>query len=347
MAQMGFFDLSDRYASLDAKKDPLAAIDAVVPWDEFRPILEAVWRKPASEKKSRAGRKPMDAVLMVKTLVLGALYNLSDDQIEYQIRDRLSFMRFLGLGLGDRVPDAKTVWLYREALAKAGKMEDLFALFDGYLARQGYVARGGQILDASIVPVPKNRNTRDENEAVKAGDMPEDWADKPAKRSQKDMDARWAKKHGKSHYGYKNHVNVDRKYKLVRRYHVTDAAVHDSQAVDHLLMQGNTGAGVWADAAYRSKDLEEKLRGRKLRSHIHRKGRRGKPLGEQAKRSNRTKSAIRVRVEHVFGAQTNDMGGTLIRSIGFCRAAMRIGLKNLAYNMRRFTQLRHLHPCPA
>ena len=347
MAQMGFFDLSDRYASLDAKKDPLVAIDAVVPWDEFRPILEAVWRKPASEKKSRAGRKPMDAVLMFKTLVLGALYNLSDDQIEYQIRDRLSFMRFLGLGLGDRVPDAKTVWLYREALAKTGRMEDLFALFDGYLAREGYIARGGQILDASIVPVPKNRNTRDENKSIKAGDMPEDWADKPAKRSQKDMDARWTKKHGKSHYGYKNHVNVDRKYKLVRRYHVTDAAVHDSQVVDHLLMQGNTGAGVWADSAYRSKDIEDKLRARKLRSHIHRKGRRGKPLGEQAKRSNRTKSSIRVRVEHVFGAQTNDMGGTLVRSIGLCRAAMRIGLKNIAYNMRRFTQLRHLHPCPA
>jgi IS5 family transposase len=284
---------------------------------------------------------------MFKTLVLGALYNLSDDQIEYQIRDRLSFMRFLRLGLGDRVPDAKTVWLYREALAKAGRMEDLFALFDGYLAREGYIARGGQILDASIVPVPKNRNTRDENKAIKNGDIPEDWDNKPAKRCQKDMDARWTKKHGQSHYGYKNHVNVDRKYKLVRRYHVTDAAVHDSQAVDHLLMQGNTGAGVWADAAYRSREMEDKLRARKLRSRIHRKGRRGKPLGEHAKRSNRTKSTIRVRVEHVFGAQTNDMGGTLVRSIGLCRAAMRIGLKNLAYNMRRFTQLRHLHPCPA
>jgi IS5 family transposase len=347
MAQMGFFDLSDRYASLDSKRDPLLAIDAVVPWEEFRPVLEGVWRKYAARRKSRAGRKPMDAVLMFKTLVLGALYNLSDDQIEYQTRDRLSFMRFPGLGLGDRVPDAKTVWLYREAFAKAGKMEDLFSLFDGYMDRQGYIARSGQILDASIVPVPKNRNTRDENKAIKNGDTPEDWADKPAKRSQKDMDARWTKKHGKSHYGYKNHVNVDRKYKLVRRYHVTDAAVHDSQAVDHLLMQGNTGAGVWADAAYRSKEMEDKLRARKLRSRIHRKGARGKPLGEQAKRSNRTKSTVRVRVEHVFGAQTNDMGGTLVRSIGFCRAAMRIGLKNLTCNMRRFMQLRNLYPCPA
>ena len=92
MAQMGFFDLSDRYASLDAKKDPLVEIDAVVSWEELRPALERVWRKPDVDRKSRAGRKPIDAVLMFKTLVLSALYNLSDDQIEYQIRDRLSFM---------------------------------------------------------------------------------------------------------------------------------------------------------------------------------------------------------------------------------------------------------------
>ena len=122
------------------------------------------------------------------------------------------------------MPDAKTVWLYREGLAQAGLVETLFQQFDGYLARQGYIARGGQILDASIVPVPKNHNTRDENKAIKAGEVPEGWADKPAKRSQKGEgmnatgpnecpnDARWTKKHGKSHYGYKNHVNVDRRH---------------------------------------------------------------------------------------------------------------------------------------
>lgn len=180
MPQMGFFDLSDRYASLDAKKDPLVEINAVVPWEGFRPLLERVWRKPEGDRKSRAGRKPIDAVLMFKTLVLSALYNLSDDQIEYQVRDRLSFMRFLGLGLGDRVPDAKTVWLYRKALAQAGKVEAVFALFDGHLARQGYIARGGQILDASIVAVPRNHNTRKENEAIKADEVPEGWENKPA-----------------------------------------------------------------------------------------------------------------------------------------------------------------------
>jgi IS5 family transposase len=263
MPQMGFFDLSDRYASLDAKKDPLVEINAVVPWEEFRPMLERVWRKPDGERKSRAGRKPMDAVLMFKTLVLSALYNLSDDQIEYQVHDRLSFMRFLGLGLGDRAPpsrglqanpcratDAKTVWLYREALAQAGKVEEVFSLFDGHLARQGYIARGGQILDASIVPVPRNHNKREENTAIKVGETPEGWADEPAKRSQKDVDARWTQKHGKSHYGYKNHVNVDRMHKLVRRYHVTDAAVPplSSFASKRLPGNGQSDGGRLADA---------------------------------------------------------------------------------------------------
>jgi IS5 family transposase len=140
---------------------------------------------------------------------------------------------------------------------------------------------------------------------------------------------------------------VDRRHKLVRRYHVSDAALHDRQAVDHLLMRGNTGAGVWADAAYRSQEVEAKLRARGLRSHVRHKGRRGKPLTEQAKGSNRTKSTVRSRVEHVFGAQVGDMGGTLMRTIGLVRAKAKIGMKNLAYNMRRLVQLRRLNPDPA
>ena len=151
MGQKGFFDIAQRYAGLDAKNDPLARIDEVVPWEDFRPRLEAAWRKPTEERKSPAGRKPWDAVVMF-AIVLCELYNLSDDQVEYQLRDRLSFMRFLGLGLEDKVPDAKTVWLYREQLAQAGVIETLFEDFDGYLEQQGYLAMGGQIIDASIVP---------------------------------------------------------------------------------------------------------------------------------------------------------------------------------------------------
>jgi len=342
MGQMGFFDIANRYAGLDAKPDPLVKIDAVVRWEDFRFRLEATWRNPAEERKSNAGCKPWDAVVMFKAIVLCALYNLSDDQVEYQIRDRFSFVRFLGLGLEDKVPDAKTVWMYREQLVQVGVIEALFEDFDGYLEKQGYLAMGGQIIDASIVAVPKQRNNRDENEKIKEGETPEGWDDNPAKRSQKDTDARWTKKHGKSHYGYKNHVNIDRRHKLVRRYQVTDAAVHDSQAVEGILDPNNTASGVWADSAYRSAKIEAKLTEKGLKSQIHRKGHRNKPLTEREKRGNKTRSKVRARVEHVFGAQSNDMGGTLVRSIGLARATARMGLKNLAYNMRRLVQLERL-----
>jgi IS5 family transposase len=342
MSQLGFFDIAKRYAGLDAKNDPLVKIDAAVRWEDFRPSLEAVWRAPVGERKSAAGRKPWDVVVMFKAIVLCALYNLSDDQVEYQLRDRLSFMRFLGLGLEDPVPDAKTVWFYREQLAQAGVIEALFEDFDGYLEQQGYLAMGGQIIDASIVPVPKQRNSRDENARIKDGETPGDWENRPAKRSQKDTEARWTRKHGKSHYGYKNHVSVDRRHKLVRRYQVTDAAVHDSQVVDDILDPDNTASDVWADSAYRSAEIEAKLEEKGLKSRIHRKGHRNKPLSEREQRGNKTRSKVRVRVEHVFGAQTNDMGGTLVRSIGLVRARARVGLKNLAYNMRRLVQLERL-----
>jgi IS5 family transposase len=344
MGQMGFFDVANRYAGLDAKNDPLVKINDVVPWETFRARLEAAWRRPPEERKSTAGRKPWDAVVMFKAIVLCELYNLSDDQVEYQLRDRLSFMRFLGLGLEDGVPDAKTVWLYRDVLAQEGVIGELFDEFDGYLKERGYLAMGGQIIDASIVPVPKQRNTREENAKIKDGGTPEDWENQPAKRCQKDTDARWTKKHGKSHYGYKNHVNVDRRHKLVRRYKVTDAAVHDSQVVDDILDADNTASGVWADSAYRSVEIEAKLEEKGLKSRIHRKGHRGKPLSEREKRGNKTRSKVRARVEHVFGAQSNDMGGTLVRGIGLVRARARIGLKNLVYNMRRLVQLEALVP---
>ena len=301
-----------------------------------------MWRRSDKARKSRAGRNPWDAVVMFKTIILSALYNLSDDQVEHQIRDRLSFMRFLGLGLEDRVPDAKTVWLYREQLTQAGVIEALFETFDGHLKDQGYLAMGGQIIDASIVAVPKQRNSRNENARIKAGETPESWQDKPAKRRQKDVEARWTKKHGRSHYGYKNHVNVDRRHKLVRRYQVSDAATHDSKVLDDILDGDNTALGVWADSAYRSAEIETALKQKGLRSRIHRKGRRNKPLSEREKQGNKTRSSVRVRVEHVFGAQSNDMGGTLVRSVGLARAKARIGLKNIAYNMRRLVQLERL-----
>jgi transposase, IS5 family len=342
MAQLGFFDADRRLAALSAKGDPLEAISALMPWESFRGDIEAVVLTPDEARKSNAGRKPIDAIVMFRMLVLQSLYNLSDEQVEFQVRDRLSFTRFLGLGLEDGVPDGTTLWLFRERLAKAGLIETLFRRFGHYLEAKGYIARGGQMVDATIVPVPKNRNTKEENEAVKAGRPPQEWAKNPAKNRQKDKDARWTKKHGKSFYGYKNHVNADARHKLIRRYGVTDAAVHDSGKLDALLTKANTSVEVYADSAYRSAATEAKLRARGFRSRIHVRAVRDRPLSQVQEAANRRKSKIRARVEHVFGAQETAPGGRIVRTIGMLRAQAKIGLANLAYNIRRLVTLERM-----
>jgi IS5 family transposase len=351
MGQPGFFDLSRRYESLDKKKDPLMTLASVVPWELFRPKLCAALaaqdlRMPAAKRKSNAGRKPWDEVLIFKALVVQALYNLSDEQAEYQLRDRLSFMRFLGLGLEDAVPDATTLWLYREALAQAGAVEELFSAFDCYLREHGLLAMGGQIVDATIVAAPRQRNSRDENAQIKRGQTPPGWKQNSAKASQKDVDARWTKKHGRSYYGYKNHISMDRRHKLVRRYSVTDAARHDSTELDAVLDPDNTSSQVWADSAYRSAEIEEKLAERGLKSRIHRRGARNRPLSAREQQGNATRSQIRARVEHVFGHQANAMGGKLVRTIGLVRARAKIGMQNLTYNMSRFVYLHGMAASP-
>lgn len=339
MGQPGFFDHDKRLAALSEKGDPLEAINAVVPWEIFRGSIEAVVLTPASERKSNAGRKPLDAVLKFKMLVLQSLYNLSDEQVEYQVRDRLSFARFLGLRLEDTVPDATSLWLFREALAKAGLIETLFAQFEQTLATNGYIARGGQIIDATIVAVPKQRNDRGENKDIKAGEVPAAWKTEPNKLAQKDCDARWTKKHGRSYFGYKNHINVDARYKLIRRYGVSDASVHDSREFNCLLDKTNTSRNVFADSAYRSADIEAALRVQGLKSRIHRRATRSHPLSAVQEKANRKRSQVRARIEHVFGAQQTSLGGRLVRTIGLVRAKAKIGLQNLVYNIRRMIAL--------
>jgi IS5 family transposase len=347
MGQLGFFDADKRLAALSAKGDPLEAIDRLMPWESFRADIEAVVRTSEEMKKSSAGRKPADAIVMFRMLVLQALHNLSDEQAEYQVRDRFSFTRFLRLGIEDGIPDATTLWLFREKLAKAGLIEKLFDRFDRHLGAKGYIARGGQIVDATIVSVPKQRNSREENEAIKSGKTPAGWEKQPAKNAQKDKDARWTKKHGHSYYGYKNHVGIDAKHKFVRRFAATDASVHDSQKLDDVLDRSNTASGVWADSAYRSAEIEARLKAGGYTSRIHRRAHRNCPLSERETAANTTRSRIRARVEHVFGHQENSMGRKLVRTIGIVRATMKIGMMNLVYNMRRLVQLDRIAAAPA
>lgn len=258
---------------------------------------------------------------------------------EYLINDRLSFQRFLGLSLGDKVPDAKTIWLYREMLKNSGKSKELFDMFAALMEQVGVITREGSIVDASFVDVPKQRNNRDENKKIKEGDGEELWQDNENKRCQKDIDARWTEKNGEKHFGYKDHVKVDSDSKMIVDFSVTDAAVHDSQAIVDLIDDKDNVLN--ADSAYTGKELHDKIREKNpdIILNIHEKGYRNKPLSEEQKASNKEKSKVRARVEHVFGHMTNSMGGMTTRVIGIDRTTCVITLKNLAYNLSRWAYL--------
>lgn len=338
MGQLGFFDVQKRLRGLDEFGDPLETLNRLIPWEEFRGLLREALRN--KERKSEAGRPPHDEILMFKILVLQSLYNLADDRAEYQIKDRLSFMRFLGLGTEGNVPDAKTIWQYRNELSQGGWIEKLFARFSGYLDKAGLKAEKGQIVDASFVEVPRQRNSKKENDQIKQGEIPAQWKKHPAKLRQKDVDARWTKKNNVNHYGYKNHVNIDSKNKLIRVFEVTTASVHDSQAIGSILDRKNSGKGFWGDSAYRSQKNQKMLAKKGLLSHIHEKAARSHPLTDQQNVWNKARSRVRVRVEHVFGHMAVSMdGGGWTRGVGLVRARMKIGMRNLTYNMWRFTHL--------
>lgn len=334
MIQRGFFDTEDRYNKLD-EQDPLPKLDESINWSIFRPLLN----KTKKSGKKKTGRPAYDVIVMFKVLVLQHLYNLSDEQAEFQIRDRMTFCRFLGLTASHSVPDAKTIWGFREKLVSLGLMKKLFEKFDAELASCGFAARKGQIVDASFVEVPRQRNTKEENKMIKKGDRPESFDENKNVGAQKDSDARWAKKNKETYFGYKNHIVIDNDKKLIRNYEVTSAEAHDSNVFEELLTD-NTSADVWADSAYRSEESETNLDEAGYRSKVHEKGKRGKPLTRRQQKSNKTKSRVRARVEHVFGSMTNEQGGLHFRVIGFERNTFKIGMMNLVYNFRRFSYLR-------
>jgi transposase, IS5 family len=330
MGQIGFFDLEFRCRELEKNGDPLVKINQVIPWEDFREILERTREK---DRKSEAGRKAFDVVLMFKILILQSLYNLSDDAMEYQIRDRISFMRFLGLNIEQRVPDAKTIWLYREQLTELSLVKELFERFDNHLRKSGFKAQKGQIVDASIISVPVQRNSKEQNELIKSGEIPAEWDQ--AIRRQKDTDARWTQKNGKNYYGYKNHISIDVKHKLIRSYTVTSASVHDSNIFETLLDKHNTHKKVFADSAYRSKKSSQMLKDNGFCNRVHQAGSRWKKLSALEQQRNRIKSKTRARIEHVFGVQLKVARNVVIRAIGQVRAAALLGLRNLAYNIFR------------
>lgn len=329
----GFGRIEKRRQRLEESQDKLRDLNEIVPWEVLRQVLEQL---PSKERQSNAGRKAIDPMVLFKLLILKQLYNLSNAEVEYQAHDRGSFRRFLGLSGTAEIPDATTLDRFEQQLRQAELIDVLFEQFEGFLRQSGYEARGGQIIDATLIPVPIQRNSRDENKQIKQGEIPQDWTDQPHKLAQKDTDARWTKKNGQNYFGYKDHISIDVAYGFIRRYSITAASVHDSQALGAVLDPDNQGDEIWADSAYRKETVEAGLDALGHCSQIHERAYRNQPLTEAQTASNREKSKTRAKVEHVFGAWVMTMGGKLVRVIGLERVRAQLGLKNLVYNLKRY-----------
>lgn len=348
MDPKSLFSLSDHLEALSKEGDPLEILQQTVDFEFFRAWLVEGLGYGVGAK---GGRPPFDPVMMFKALILQAQHNLSDARMEFMIRDRLSWLRFLGLSLGERTPDENTIRHFRNRLTETGTLKRVMKAFDWQLQKKGYIPMSGQIVDASLVPAPKQRNTEGEREAIKLGKSAKDiWPDEPNKAAQKDTDARWTLKIGGKvrHradgtplpmialpvFGYKSHISIDRRFGFIREMAVTSASAADGRLLRQVVSTDNTSSEVWADSAYRSKRNEKWLSDRMLTSRIHRRKPKGKPMPKATARANAAKSSIRAHVEHVFAHQKNRFG-LFIRTIGLARAEAKLTLCNLAYNFNR------------
>jgi IS5 family transposase len=335
LGQRGFWDEQQRVTKLKEKKPVLQRLDESIQWQTFCPLLD----KGYSQKcKNKAGLKRIDPLMLFKMLLLQQLFNHSDEELEFQVNDRRSFEEFVGLCVMNNIPDPTTVAFFRERLRKARVIEELFEMFEGYLRSQSLQVRGGPIIDATLAPVPRQRNTRDENKEFKAGRLPEGWDENPDRLQQKDLDARWVKKNGISHYDYKYSICIHVDHGFIRRFAITPANVHDSQMLPRLLDPVNQHDYVWADSGYSDECFEELLSLGGFESLIHEKGARDHPLSDAAKELNRIKSSIRACVENIFGSMSMSMDCKLKRKIGFERTEAWWGLKNLIFNFLRHLQ---------
>ncbi len=332
----GLFDYEFQLDEIKKHKPPLQKLNEIIDWELFRkPIEEALTK---DDKKSNAGRKPYDKLLMFKILILQRYYNLSDEQTEFQIKDRLSFLDFLGLQIGDNVPDEKTIWLFKEQLKEKNLAKTLFDIFTAKLVSNGVVAKEGTLVDASFIKVPKQRNKRDENSDIKKGAVPLEFGKSKNKLSQKDCDARWVTKYKTKEFGYKDHISVDQKTKVITNYTVTPSSTHDSQAIKDLINEDDNA--LYADSAYKSKEIEDYLKENNVKSKIINRAYRNKSLSNKQHKQNHKHSKTRVRVEHVFGTLKTSMNNALsLKAIGLQRIKSLTGLLNLTYNLLRYEQL--------
>lgn len=337
-------------------KNTLFAIKKTVDFESYRPLLISKLEEGAVGRLSKAGRKPMDPVFMLKVLFLQRVVGEADDRFEFTMKCDRSIQLFLDIYEIKDVPDAKTIWKYREMFIQKGIFDQVFW---GDLGRfkKAIPCIGEEIvaIDSSFMEAPKQRNSREENQQIKAGLGEQLWNDNPSKKRHKDVDARWTKKRQETHYGYKLHCTVCLISKMITDAFVTSANVHDAKAAEQLIANLQTHKvdhrrkydwfgrpKFFADAGYVGKKIKDLVLSKGWEPLICQKGKVNAPLTEIQKELNKAISRSRCRIEHVFGLIEGSLGGLVTRAIGKVRASGIGMLTAWVYNRLRLYQLASL-----
>ena len=324
----------------------LDSLTQLVDWPALAQVVNEATGREAP--RPQGGRPPYPTEAMLKIIVLQQLYgNLSDEETEYALLDRGSWQRFIGLEDARDLPDARTIWAFKNQLATAlperphgSGATAVFADVQRQLNGAGLIAKGGQMIDATIVTAPKVHLDKEEKERIDRGETPTHWSQKQIAHI--DTDAHWTAKRKQWHFGYKAHANVDQKHKLVRHLHITPANVSDMTTLAPVLDKDRarqaSGKTVHADRGYDSAANRKLLKAYQLRDGIARND--DRKLGDQSAIHGRNKrlARIRGRVEHVFGCWEK-LSGKAIRCIGLIRARAQITVQVTVYNLRRWVTL--------
>ena len=292
----------------------LDRLNELVKWYRFEKLLGHL------RDEAGPGRPGYPALVMLKAVILASLYGLSERELEEALDDRLSFRRFVGLALEEKVPDHTVLNRFRNRLVSEGLLEKLFAELDRQLEQAGVILRRGTMLDATLI------------EAVSAPPK----GDRPSR----DPDAGFAKRSGKpgSTFGYKAHVGVDQGSGIIRRVITTAANVNDTMPADELILGDE--AVVWADAAYHTHAREAALKARGVKPRLMRRPNKHHPkLPPRLARYNRLIARRRAAVETTFATLKNRMRLTHIRYVGLAKASAQVTLAAIAFNLRRWTRL--------
>ena len=305
----------------------LAKIDRVVNWQALVNIVKVIDKS----NTSKGGRKPLPFEWKVKMLFLQYAFNLSDEELEDQLIDRLSFQKFVGISFAQEIPDFTTLWYFKEALVKHQLTDRIFSSINHQLSLNGLILKKGTMADAIIIESDNKPLSKQKREQLAAAPSP-----------QIDTEAQSTEKNGKKFFGYKGHIGVDVGSKLIRKREFTPANVHDSKMLEQVL--SGDEKSIWADKAYANDRLKRAARKMNLYFGVLDKKKKGRKLSGKQEKRNKQKSSVRAAVEHPFAFMRKKLRMGLATAKNKMRNALRFDMNCILYNVLRAAHLMKLKP---